>query len=231
VVEDQSRNATRKLVDSDAEPRRLEELIDGAKPPRPRGPEWDSLHYLLYTPFRYPPLRHGSRFGTRFERGIWYGSEEIEAALAESAYYRLRLLSDTAADIRSEILFTAFEVRLRAREAIDLAAPPFARFESEISDKTSYAQSQPLGREMRAAEIAFCRFRSARDPRGGLNLAVFSPSAFVEKTVSDASRENWHCYATRTQVEFRRKSFIDEQRLAFKRADFEVDGRLPTPGL
>src|SRR5688500_4060934 len=72
AVEAQHQVSTRKLVASAEEQALLEELIDRAKPPDPtRG----ALLYLLATPFRYPPLRHGSRFGTRHERGIWYGSE------------------------------------------------------------------------------------------------------------------------------------------------------------
>ena len=53
VVESQHQVSTRKLVDSADEQALLEELIDGAKPPDlTRG----RLHYLLFTPFRYPPL-------------------------------------------------------------------------------------------------------------------------------------------------------------------------------
>ena len=75
VVEAQFRNSTRKLVDSDAEQEALEALIDRAKDPVPPG--FEDLHYLLYTPFRHPPLRNGSRFGTRQERGILYGAREL----------------------------------------------------------------------------------------------------------------------------------------------------------
>jgi len=60
VVEAQHQVSTRKLVDTAAEQSLLEELIDGVKPPDRTG---GALHYLLATPFRYPPLRHGSRFG------------------------------------------------------------------------------------------------------------------------------------------------------------------------
>src|SRR5262244_2341310 len=88
VVEAQHRNATRRLVDSDAEQELLESLIDRVKPPFPTGPEFDGLHYLLLTPFRHPPLPHGSRFGTRAERSLFYGSEALEAAMAETACYR-----------------------------------------------------------------------------------------------------------------------------------------------
>src|SRR3954463_15070833 len=86
VVEAQHQLSTRKLVDSAEEQMLLEDLIERSKPPATAGTR---LHYLLATPFRYPPLRHGSRFGSRFVRGIWYGSETRRTAFAEVAYYRL----------------------------------------------------------------------------------------------------------------------------------------------
>src|SRR4029453_729894 len=92
VVEPQHQVATRKLVDSDAEHEVLEELVEASKPALP-----GRLHYLLTTPFRSPPLPHGSRFGTRGEPGIWYGSAQPRTAFAETAYYRLLFLAGTRA--------------------------------------------------------------------------------------------------------------------------------------
>src|SRR3954464_14802986 len=62
VVEAQHQLSTRKLVDTAEEQMLLEELPEMSKPPA-RAPS--RLHSLLSTPFRSPPLRHGSRFGTR----------------------------------------------------------------------------------------------------------------------------------------------------------------------
>ncbi|MCV6615090.1 MAG: RES family NAD+ phosphorylase [Cellvibrionaceae bacterium] len=39
----------------------------------------------MSTPFRYPPLAYGSRFGSTLERGIFYASQELATAFAESA--------------------------------------------------------------------------------------------------------------------------------------------------
>ena len=47
--------ATRKLVGSLAEQELLEDILETHKPP----PVAQGLHYLLATPFRYPPLAHG----------------------------------------------------------------------------------------------------------------------------------------------------------------------------
>jgi len=63
VVEAQHQVSTRRLVDTLEEQAILEEIVDEVKPPRPAGKEFEGLHYLLFTPFRHPPLRHGTRFG------------------------------------------------------------------------------------------------------------------------------------------------------------------------
>jgi pimeloyl-ACP methyl ester carboxylesterase len=162
VVEAQFRNSTRKLTESDEEQALLEELIDAhAKPPVPPG--LADLHFLLSTPFRHPPLRNGSRFGTRQERGILYGARELPTAFAEVAYYRLLFLEGTAADLGTvTVELTAFSFGVSARRAIDLTRPPFARFEGEISSKTSYATPQQLGREMREDGVDCCLYTSAR---------------------------------------------------------------------
>src|SRR5690606_3863871 len=93
------------------------------KPPIPAD---GRLHYLLATPFRYPPLRHGSRFGTRHERGIWYGSESRRTAFAEVAYYRLLFLEGTRAELGPVTTqLTAFTARASTERGVDLLAPPF----------------------------------------------------------------------------------------------------------
>ena len=65
VVESQHLFSTRALVDSDAEHRILEDLIEGKKP---RG-EATGLHFLLATPFRYSRAPMAARFGSLSGRG------------------------------------------------------------------------------------------------------------------------------------------------------------------
>jgi hypothetical protein len=229
VVEAQFRNSTRKLVDSDEEQGVLEQLIDArAKAPVPVG--FEDLHYLLYTPFRHPPLRNGSRFGTRQERGILYGARKLPTALAEVAYYRLVFLEGTRADLGALTTeHTAFRFGLQAERGADLSEPPFRAFEAEISSKTAYAASQQLGADMRAAGAQACLYVSARAAGRGLNVAVFE-NVFRPRRPLD--EEGWTCTATRTRVELRSRSLVGlEGRHAYERAQFEVEGRLPAPAL
>jgi len=228
AVESQHVTSTRKLVDSDDEQQVLEALIDTAKPPWPSGRRFVGLHYLLATPFRHPPLRYGSRFGTRRERGIFYCAEGQATVLAEKAYYVLLFLEGTDADIEPLTRpLTVFQVRLSTRKGADLTQAPFDVHVERISSPASYADSQPLGASMREAGVAGFRFTSARDPEGGANLGLFEP---VFTTKQPANAEQWICTATRARVELKPGPAVMRSRTSFPRAVFESDGVLPMPG-
>ena len=87
LVQQQGINSLEPLVDNLEQLARLEAMVASSKPPLPAaGPDTPS-HPLLTTPFRYPPLRHGSRFGSRQYRGMFYGSRSRSGCLVEGAYY------------------------------------------------------------------------------------------------------------------------------------------------
>jgi hypothetical protein len=228
VVEAQHQISTRKLVDSLEEQELLEELIEAAKPRLLPGTE--RLHWLLSTPFRYPPLRYGSRFGTREQSGIWYGSDGAHAAFAESAYYRFVFRAGTAARLPMMTLeLTAFQVKLASARAVDLGRPPFAELESAISSKTSYEEAQALGLAMREAGVELFRYVSARDPLRGTNVGLFSPAPFGARRPAGLSV--WFCTHDDDVVEFVAKNTLKKQAFVFRREHFEVDGRLPAPAV
>lgn len=235
VVEAQHVVSTRKLVDSAAEQEILEELIERAKPPVPTDPGFAGLHYLLSTPFRYPPLRYGSRFGTRAERGIWYGARGLPTALAEAAYYRLVFLAGTEAELEPiRVDLTAFRAGLateRGAELVGRGARAWGTTEVEVSSPVSYTASQRTGAAMRAAGVEAFRFRSARDPAGGDNFGVLDPAAFARR--SPEAYQTWYCVAAPEAVEMsRRPPARPVHRLEshrFPRELFEIDGVLPAP--
>ena len=227
VVEAQHLVSTRKLVDSNEEQELLESLIDRVKPPVGTG---GRRHYLLFTPFRYPPLRHGSRFGTRRERGLWYGSLDRRTAFAEVAYYRMVFLEGTHASLGTvETPLTAFSASLRTPAGIDLTVTPFDSHRRAISSPSTYNSSQSLGTAMRAAGVEAFRYFSARDVAGGINIGVFSPSVFG--TSRPRTLETWHCAATRERVDFAQRDYFKRDTLGFPRAQFLVNGALPAPAL
>jgi hypothetical protein len=224
VIEGQHKVPTRKLVDSLEEQDLLEQILDRNKPPPP-GPGFAHLHFLLYTPFRYPPLRHGSRFGTRAEPSLWYGSFDVDTALAERGYYRILFLDGTSAPLEPLVVDeTAFAATIDTKRFVDLTAGPFQEHEAKISAPDTYAESQALGAAMRAAGVAGFLFVSARAKPRGLNVALFKPD-FASPVPT--AYEGWKCTATRAGAEFRR---IDGRVLRFERGMFEVAGRVPSPG-
>ena len=89
LVQQQGIDSLGPLVDDLDQLARLEALVESSKPPMPSLPAPATSHPLLTTPFRYPPLRHGSRFGGRENRGMFYGSRTRIGSLVEGAYYAL----------------------------------------------------------------------------------------------------------------------------------------------
>ena len=225
IVESQERVATNALVESLEEQALLEDLIEASKPPLPPGT--GALHYLLSTPFRYPPLRHGSRFGTRSEPSLFYGSATLDAALAEVAYYRFvfwEAMAVPPASGRFTTEHTVFGARYAARVGARLQAQPFSAFEDRLTDPCRYADTQRLGRDLRRAGIEAFEYRSARDPGRGINVALFQSGAFAEP------RPIWQQqWLGETRGE--RVTFYGEEHgtRLFPRGAFLVNGALPAP--
>ena len=125
LVEAQHVVSTRKLVDSLAEQETLEDLIEATKPAIPS--ECRGLHYLLSTPFRYPPLPNGSRFRRAGQPGVFYAAEESRTAAAEKAFYRLLFFAESPETPwpvnPSE--HTGFSVGVYSPRSLDLTKPPF----------------------------------------------------------------------------------------------------------
>lgn len=225
-MESQQRISTRQLVDSDREHEILEELIEESKPDAPD----DGLTFLLFSPFRYPPLEHGSRFGRPDEPSLWYGAENLETALAEAAYYRLLFFEGTDADLLpNQISMSAFQAAVRSEAGVDLSAAPFDAHAEAIRAKTDYSETQRLGSEMRAAGVELFRYPSARDPRNGSSMALFTPAAFALKGPLGPAA-TWTCTVTALRdVSWLRNGVTGLERYEFPRATFLVDGTLPAP--
>lgn len=223
VVESQEQIATSQLVDDFDEQALLENLLEQTKPPVPKAAE--KLSYLLYTPFRYPPLKHGSRFGQRYEPSLFYGSRSLPAALAETAYYRLYFWYGMEKPPRSAQLttqHTAFTADIFTAKGLQLQLPPFLAYRQQLTNKSSYRHTQPLGTAMREQGIKAFEFISARDREEGINVALFYPQ--VLKSQKPTSMNAVLCATSDAGVEF-----IDEEKRVFQFVAeyFEEAGRFP----
>lgn len=228
MVESQEQVATNALVDNLAEQALLEQLLEASKPAPAPGTE--GLHYLLATPFRYPPLRHGSRFGTRFEPSLFYAGLDLGAALAETAYYRCVFWAGMAAPPpggRLTTEHTLFGARYTAARGLRLQATPFDRFATELTRPDSYVATQALGRELRSAGMDGFEYASARDPQRGINIALFHPGALAGP--GPVWQQAWLCDTREEGVAFYSKE--QGEWWHYARDVFEVDGDLPMPAV
>ncbi|CAA7621961.1 conserved hypothetical protein [Magnetospirillum sp. LM-5] len=200
LVEAQSRSSTMRLTDTWEEQHLLEDLIEEVKPPIPA--ECRHLHWLLATPFRYAPYPNGSRFRRAGQaEGAFYAGEAVETAVAELAFYR-RKFFDESPDTKlpdRPTEHTAFSVALNTGRALDLTQPPLDRDQALWTHPSDYAACQALADKARDATIAVVRYRSVRDPAGGCNVAVLSPSAFAER--EPRQMQTWRLFIRETGVQ------------------------------
>lgn len=189
IVENQEQAATRRLTHSAEEHSRLEALLDENKPAYMPGTS--HLHWLLRTPFRYPPLHHGSRFGSHFQPGILYASRELETAMTESAVY-LWLFRAAPVELgpleRVSDGRTALRFDIDHQRITDLTKEPGSHYREQISDPAGYTYSQALGTKLREQGTAAIWFHSARAIEG-INCAVIDPAAIPGGM--EPSQEHW----------------------------------------
>lgn len=231
IVEDQSRSSTRKMVDTASEHEKLEKMLEENKP---RLEFYDdkeafkNLHYLLSTPFKYPPLDRMSRFGRQSERGIFYASLELETAMCEKAYWRLSFLLASEGNIGGKsIRYTTFKMNIITEKGIDLRQYPFNDFKTQISSPVSYKDSHELGSLLREKKVEAFISYSARSKKESGNLNVFTPKALGDNKLLEKSFLPLSCYATKLTVEFYQNLSSSNKPIIFAVEDFYVDGQFP----
>lgn len=233
IIDDQSSSTTRKFVDTSEEHDLLEGLIEQSKPKVKYYNDekyFKNLHYLLSTPFRYPPLKWGSRFGTRQERSLLYSSLDLSTAMSEKAFYRLAFLQASEGNLGGKtVSFTAFKIYVSSNKYIDLCEKPFDSFDEHISSKTNYEASQALGSQMRDNDVECFQYKSARSLDNGLNVGVFSPKALRNNKNLERTFEHLNCYSTKNSVEFSFKNRKDKPTYIFLAEKFLINGSIPLP--
>ena len=226
IVESQQQIATTQIVDTLEEQSILESLLEVAKPPLPE--RSGRLHYLLSTPFRYPPLLHGSRFGQRHERSLFYASKSLETLLAEASYYRFVFWSGMReAPSSSQFIteHTVFGGRYYSDQGVQLQRAPFDQYRTELANPAQYQVTQQLGAAMREQGIEALEYVSARDSDRGINVALYTPDALIVNEPLFA--ELWLCTTSQNVVRFSNR--VVKRVFSFSIDMFHVNGVLPSP--
>ncbi len=226
VVESQEQIATNQLVDNFEEQIQLEEMLEQSKP-RLSQQIQERLSYLLTTSFRYPPLAHGSRFGSRFEPSLFYASKSQSTAFSETAFYRFYFWRGMATQPPSGKFLTehtVFTATYYSANGLSLNKMPFFQFEKQLRHPQNYQTTQTLGNNMRENKIDIFEYTSARDTNKGTNVALFNASVFSCKKPTE--QQQWLCETTSDKIAFSSKEGI---LFRFRIKDFLFNNTFPLP--
>lgn len=227
LVESQEEVATTEIVSDLKKQSVLEEMIEEFSKPD-CFPGTEHLHYLLFTSFRYPPLKHGSRFGSRLEPSLLYGGTTEYVTLCESAYYRFFFYNDMEIPPPSQVLktqHTIFSFDYQTDLGLQLQNSPFDRYENELRNPKDYSATQELGSAMRSDGIKGFEYSSTRDPDGGISVALFDGTPLVNKEPNNKTR--CLCQTGPDEVVFK----IEGNIFRFNLDQFLVEGELPNPSV
>ncbi len=225
LVEQQGAEATRRLTDSLDEQAWLERFLEDSKPDAPDAKECPLRHRLLLAPFRYQK-RHGSRFASRWERGLFYGSRSRFGCLVEGAYYEFVFQSGPERPFPkcSALRKTLFHVEMRTPMALKLQNSTSSELQRKLRDPVDTNFCQQLGQNMREAGIHAFEYHSARCKDdvvqvGVISCCVFSSMPFDHIDVqmeASADQVIFHCLDDHSVNHFDREQFL-------------VNGYLPKP--
>lgn len=197
-----------RLVETPEEQRRLELILDQAKPAIAK--PFEKLHFLLAAPFRYRPFPPGSRFRAPDDPGVFYGALEIRSACAEMAWWRWQgfLRDAPALQELPPVAFTLFPVSVADRAVVNLRETPFDADRESWTHPSDYSGTQAFGRVARDAGVGIVLYESVRDPQHATNVAVLQPRAF--RRFQPTRQQTWTLLVNRT-----RANWIRSETLAF----------------
>ncbi len=203
MVEAQHTASTMKIVDNVEEQDLLETLLEGSKPAQPASAL--ALDYLLATPFRYYPLRGGSRFRAGTDPGVFYGAESVRTASAELGYWRWKFLKD-AVDLEKlePVAHTAFSADV-GTQLIDLRQLPFNVEAATWLHPTDYSATQAMAQVAREANIGGIQYQSVRDPQPAWCVALLTPREF-SKPKPRPLMQTWWLAVHQDAITWRRDS-------------------------
>jgi hypothetical protein len=158
--------------------------------------------------------------------GVFYASQAVATAIAEMTFARLLFFADSPATPwpANPSEHTAFQARFHTSTGLDLTAPPFDRARARLAHHTEYEACQALAEAAREAGVQAIRYPSARDPAGGVNVALLACAAF--SAPAPLERQTWRLHLDSGGV--RALCEFPERRLSFDTTAFADDPRIAT---
>lgn len=148
----------------------------------------------------------------------------METAVAETAFYKVLFFLVEARGMAlpaNAVDHHAFTVPCAARRGIDLTELPYAD-DANLTALADDTACQALADAARAAEVDVIRYRSVRDPAGGMNVALVTPAAF--RATEPKALQTWSFFVRSDRVQARRE--FPPQDIEHPMTDFATDPRL-----
>lgn len=224
-VETQAEAGTDYLVDDLEELAVLESIIDDFKPPAVTADS--KYHYLITTPFRYPPLKHGSRFGTRAQNSYYYASEDMQTCLAEAAFYRFAFFDGMSEPFAHKVrsIHQLFTVATMTPHALDLTDITDKSVSDFLRSATDYHLCQKVGASARQNGYTLIRYNSARS-EPGINVAIDNIAVITSTTPVNITAVKCETFAVEGVI---RMSLPKSFPVTFRRERFLINGAFPYP--
>jgi len=225
LVEQEGAQATRRTTNSLDEQAWLEDFLEASKRELPSAEECAVRHRLLLTPFRYRK-RHGSRFATRWERGMFYGSRSRFGCLLEGVYYELVFQNGPERPFpRSSARRKAlFHVEVHTSRALKLQDHGGRGLQARLRDPMDSHFCQGIGREMREAGIEAFEYHSARSNEDVIQFGAISCCVFAGTPCDQVEVQ-----LEANELEVSIRCLDDNTVHHFQRQQFEVNRALPQP--
>jgi hypothetical protein len=214
------------VVDTLEEQSLLEDIIESSKPPLTKQADKSGRHYLFKTPFRYPPLKYGSRFGRQYQPSLFYASHTIKSALYESAFYSFYFMSRTEIPFTGVITNkkTSFTANVVTNNYVDLCLINEPDLQRALQHKSDYSYPHKIGTYMRDKGVEAFSYYSARED-GGKHIGVFYLDTI--NGVPENERQ-WQIKQTPDRLLY--YCPLDTAlNIEFSIERFYVDGKLPHP--
>ncbi len=226
VVESQESAATMQIVDTLEEQSLLEDIIESSKPPIPHLADKPKRHYLLSTPFRYPPLKYGSRYGRQYESSIFYASHNVKSALYESAFYSFYFMSRSEKPFEGVITNkkSSFAANISTKNYVNLCLIEDPELQRALKHKSNYTYPQKVGAYMRDEGVDAFSYYSAREG-GGKHIGVF----YLDTIIGLPEEERqWQIKQSPEHLVYYCPADTSLN-MEFSIDTFYVDGKLPHP--
>jgi hypothetical protein len=167
TVEDQSEYALQKVVPGGKEDLGLlEDYADEYKPNKKvvNDANYLGYHYLIYTPFRYPPPippEHAARFRPPHSlKNVFYGATDLNTSIIEHAFYFMRERRHLANPTGSGEQRLNFTVNFDANGMVDITGLPNIQ---AIMDRRDRSASNDYIKQNPCESLLY---PSARNPSG-----------------------------------------------------------------